>query len=389
MKKHILAAAICAVIPLHALAQSDDDATADDALPEGSATVVNPPSRPSSTARIPPLEAGRAQSPNTRHTVEKGDTLWDLTQKYLGSPWYWPKVWSYNPEIANPHWIYPGNLVRFYGSGEEVPTQVEVGQPTEAPAASTDEVSSTGELVYRPTGTARLASTVFVTAKEIESAGEIVGSFSEVFMLSFPDKLYLKFKKGTPKLGETYPLFRRGGELVHPKTGKEIGYVSQMTGEVKVIKIEKNGIATAQITREFDDISREDFVGPSGESAVKTIAAKANDREIKLASVVGILPIRLSLMGEDQSIVVDKGSDDGVKAGNVFTIWRQHDASTTEAMYDPTEKPNLDLPKEDIGQCITYEVKTKATMCLLTSSMREIAEGDSAEMRVGKTTASR
>src|SRR5215471_14225181 len=58
-----------------------------------------------------------AASPGQVHTVVRGDTLWDLSQHYLGTPWYWPKVWSYNPEIANPHWIYPGNQVRFFGSG--------------------------------------------------------------------------------------------------------------------------------------------------------------------------------------------------------------------------------------------------------------------------------
>ncbi len=68
-------------------------------------------------------------APSEVHSVVKGDTLWDLSQRYLGSPWYWPKVWSFNPEIANPHWIYPGNQVRFYRSGDEGPSRVEVATP--------------------------------------------------------------------------------------------------------------------------------------------------------------------------------------------------------------------------------------------------------------------
>ncbi len=53
------------------------------------------------------------------HKVQRGDTLWDLSARYLNSPWYWPKVWSYNPEIGNPHWIYPGNVVRLRPPGRE------------------------------------------------------------------------------------------------------------------------------------------------------------------------------------------------------------------------------------------------------------------------------
>ncbi|HZW88388.1 MAG TPA: LysM peptidoglycan-binding domain-containing protein, partial [Myxococcaceae bacterium] len=82
----------------------------------------------------PAPEQGQVQTappegPSQVHTVEKGDTLWDLSSKYLGSPWYWPKVWSYNPQIANPHWIYPGNQVRFYpgnGGAQETPARAEV-----------------------------------------------------------------------------------------------------------------------------------------------------------------------------------------------------------------------------------------------------------------------
>ncbi|HET9036384.1 MAG TPA: LysM peptidoglycan-binding domain-containing protein, partial [Myxococcaceae bacterium] len=75
------------------------------------------------------VQTAPPEAPSQIHTVEKGDTLWDLSSKYLGSPWYWPKVWSYNPQIANPHWIYPGNQVRFYpgnGGAQETPTRAEV-----------------------------------------------------------------------------------------------------------------------------------------------------------------------------------------------------------------------------------------------------------------------
>src|SRR5215831_4792526 len=84
-------------------------------------------------AQRPPPEKGQVETAPPEgeaqvHTVEKGDTLWVLSGKYLGSPWYWPKVWSYNPQIANPHWIYPGNQVRFYpgNGGQETPTRAEM-----------------------------------------------------------------------------------------------------------------------------------------------------------------------------------------------------------------------------------------------------------------------
>src|SRR5688572_17280612 len=78
-------------------------------------------------------EADAPPSVGETHAVKAGDTLWDLCAKYLNSPWYWPKIWSYNPQITNPHWIYPGNELRFYPSDENLPTNVEVSQATEVP----------------------------------------------------------------------------------------------------------------------------------------------------------------------------------------------------------------------------------------------------------------
>src|SRR5262249_46681834 len=51
------------------------------------------------------------------HVVRKGDTLWDICGFYFNDPWHWPKIWSYNPQITNPHWIYPGDLVRLLPRG--------------------------------------------------------------------------------------------------------------------------------------------------------------------------------------------------------------------------------------------------------------------------------
>src|SRR4051812_2486199 len=222
--RHLLLTASLTLLtfaPLRAFAQTDDEETQGDeetSGPEGSSTIA--PEK-----RAKPSSTGKASSPGTQHTVEKGDTLWDLSQKFLGSPWYWPKVWSYNPEIANPHWIYPGNQVRFIPTGEEVPTQVEVGNGPEDDVEQpqlvddSDRVQVSGKIGYVPKGgTVRLEG--FVTSKEVEEAGVISGSFSEAQMLSFPDKFYVTYSKGgAVKMGESYVVYRTAKQISHPVTG--------------------------------------------------------------------------------------------------------------------------------------------------------------------------
>lgn len=390
MRQHLFFAAFtfASLSPFAAAAQTDDDTTGDveASTPEGSVPVANPstPRRPSNSNNPPPAAPEGREAANAQHTVERGDTLWDLSQRYLGSPWYWPKVWSYNPEIANPHWIYPGNLVRFYQSGEEVPTQVEVGQP-EAPDVdegslydTDDRVQVAGPIGYKERNSVSVALPGFVTPGEIEGSGTIEASFAETEMISFPQTVYVRFKKPA-RLGETYVVFRTGTEIMHPETRAPMGFLTQILAEVRVSRIEKNGYATIQVVKQYYDFQRGDLVGPSGEPIIRKVAARPAERDVLGGQIVSGLPKFLNTFAEHEIIVIDRGSDQGVKVGNTFTIWRRHDALPQAVVLDPTIQDE-DLPREEVGSCVSMEVKSKATVCLLTRSIRELVRGDRAEI---------
>lgn len=381
MRKLLLTAALTfiAFAPQRGFAQSDEEMNDDDSSgPEGSATVAP------SAREDGPATTGKASSPGTQHTVEKGDTLWDLSQRYLGSPWYWPKVWSYNPEIANPHWIYPGNEVRFYGAGDEGPTQVEAGKvetpEIEAGELVDDKVGIVGDIGYRLKNAVALPSPGFVTPEEVEENGQIIGSFSEAAMLTFPDRIYVRFTRKAPRLGESYEVFRRAGDVVHPITKGVVGALTEILAEVRVVRIDKDKTATVQITKQYDEVRRGDFLGPHAESIVRYVAATANDREIKDVTIVADVRRHPTALGEHSIAIIDKGSEHGVRNGNVVTITRQHDALAFEAIIRPTGVDD-DMPREDVAQCVTFEVKKTASLCLVSRSIREIVRGDKAEIR--------
>ncbi|MBS1149826.1 MAG: LysM domain protein [Myxococcaceae bacterium] len=343
--------------------------------------------KPAEEAEQPTPAKPTKGSPSS-HTVDKGDTLWDLSQKYLGSPWYWPKVWSYNPEIANPHWIYPGNQVRFLPTGEEVPTQVEVGEGPEevepAQMIEEDKVQVSGQIGYQGKGAVSVRVEGFVTDQEIEEAGVISGSYGETEMLSFPQQLYVSFKKaGAVKMGEPYVIYRTTTKLSHP-SGGSFGYLTHVIGTAKVVRwSDKEKVATLEIVGDWEEMMRGDLVGPAGESMIRMVTIRPNSKKVEGGVVVSGGRYWFSTFGEHEQLLIDKGSADGVERGNVFTIFRQMDGTTSG---DAIKEPNrLDekWPKEDVGQCMAVEVKTKATTCLMIRSIREIMAGDHLEMRVG------
>ncbi|AKJ05041.1 LysM domain-containing protein [Archangium gephyra] len=378
---------------------------------EGSEVVDDQPAQPrSGQIAIPKGQEGRESAPGEVHTVERGDTLWDLSQKYLGSPWYWPKVWSYNPEIANPHWIYPGNNVRFFPAGEEVPSRVEAGvgpapmemvaesgeiaESTElGPASGADLVSVTGKIGFEPKASRTVMTQGFVTARELDEAGRIEGAATGAEMLSFPDVAYVRFKrKADAKVGDRYVIFHTGEAVKHPVTGKPAGYLTEFVGTLKVVAL-GDTFVKAQVMDTWDAVMRGDLVGPFGERLVESVVQRRNEKEIQGYIVTALVPY-LTLTAEHHFLVIDKGSADGVQVGNTFTILRLGD--TTKQRVLELDLPNQkkkgpEMPMENVALCLVTEVKERTSNCVLTYSIQEVAPGDRAVMRVnnGQPTAQR
>jgi hypothetical protein len=354
--------------------------------------------------KVPGAENAREKAPGEVHTVVKGDTLWDLSSQYLGTPWYWPKVWSYNPEIANPHWIYPGNKVRFFPAGEEVPSRVEAGvgpAPTEmvaeegeleaatelGPASGESLVTTSGKIGIDLTGNTLVATRGFVTSKEVDEAGKIDSSFSDADMLSYPEQVYLRFKrKIDAKVGDRYLVFRTAEEIKHPVTKQKVGYLTNLLGTVRVLSV-GDKFVTAQIADTWDGIQRGDLVGPYGERLTDRVAIKPNAKAVKGYILTAMQPF-LTITAEHQFLVVDKGSSDGVAVGNTFSVVRRDNPN--ERLLDKTAPKAQNLPDEVIGTCLVSEVKERTSNCLLIQTLREVLPGDRVEMRVGNgPTASR
>lgn len=405
MRSRILSSLLLATVlaPPAVWAQNADDQEpeAGDET-EGSEVVDEQPAQPRpGQVAIPPGQGGRESAPGEIHTVEKGDTLWDLSQRYLGSPWYWPKVWSYNPEIANPHWIYPGNPVRFFPAGEEVPSRVEAGlgpAPTEMvaeageiaestemePMSGEEMVQVSGKLTYEPKASRTVMTQGFVTTRELDEAGRIEGATSGAEMLSFPDVAYVRFKrKADAKLGDKYVVFHTVQDVKHPVTGKQVGYLTEFVGTLRVVALGDNYVK-AQVVDTWDAMTRGDLVGPYGEKMVDQVVSRRNEKELKGYVVTALVPY-LTLTAEHHFLVIDRGSGDGVQVGNTFTVTRQGDPARQEVLQlEPSlgKKEKMPLPTENIALCLVTEVKERTSNCVITHSIQEVAPGDPVVMRV-------
>ena len=356
---------------------------------EGTEVKQPPAQQPPKQGEVRTAPAGQEEAPGQVHTVEKGDTLWDLSSKYLGSPWYWPKVWSYNPQIANPHWIYPGNQVRFFsGNGEETPARAEqvTGDEDEVQAGEVIAGDEEIQVVRIPIETKTKEIVLkdgFATPKEIEAAGTIVGSYAESEMLSPPNIVYLDFKdRSAVQVGASYLVYRTVGEVKHPRTGKFLGYQTQILGTVKVNATSEPKVR-AVLDRALDEIRRGDRIGPAKERLYETVAPVPNAVALQNLTVVAQLDPSITMAGEWVRVLVDAGSAQGVQAGNTFTVIRQSDPITSGVGVDPSENQDTSLPVEEVGRCMAVDVRETVTTCLLVRAFREVVVGDRVELRAG------
>ena len=198
------------------------------------------------------------------YTIKKGDTLWDISNRFLKDPFQWPKLWERNPYITNPHWIYPGNPVNLspeepqkaaeekaeapkeVAKKEESPPEVKEVKPVESKPPSYDlrEAGFFGDIDYRGVGTV------------IES---VVGKN----LLATDDLIYVAFKTKQPVLvGDKFTVYHPSEYFVRdPSTGKKMGRKYMVMGNIEIID-QYGNFHTAKITNTFFAVTRGDIVGP-------------------------------------------------------------------------------------------------------------------------------
>ncbi|HEY6005515.1 MAG TPA: LysM peptidoglycan-binding domain-containing protein [Anaeromyxobacter sp.] len=406
--------AVLAILPAAVFAQTPPPRAAP--VEQAPAALPAAPAAPQDEGVAPPLEgsatatdAGRgAVPPPDTYTIRPGDTLWDLSGRFLNNPWYWPKIWSYNPEISNPHWIYPGNVLKFYPAAEEGPARVEaVPAPVAAAEAPAEEepgepppeledlskanlkekataeereavvVAGPYKIAYVPPKSKFARHDTFVTPRELAESGTLNAAFEEKLMLSSEDRAYARFQRAAEvKPGETYVIYKTERAIYHPITKELFGYQSVVLGSAKVVAVDDKA-ATVIIRQAYDPIERGAMLGPWTEKFYRAVARKAN-RQTLYGRIIASQADNISVVGEHHVVFVDKGQRDGVEEGNVFTVVRSGDLYGRNPYVAPWDDR---FPKEDVGRLLVIDVKERASAALVTRSLRELIVGDRVEMQ--------
>jgi hypothetical protein len=372
-----LAAAFVAVFTLPAAAQEAVDAVEANEAEAGDTgfggernEIETTPER--SESGTP--QASTSPAPES-YVVQPGDTLWNLSQRFLNNPWYWPKIWSYNPDFDNPNWIRPGSQVRFYSGGTPMAAETRDDEGSDEAEPDFEDIQVGGfegaDVAdrFNPTGEEHRRRDFFVPSERIDESGQVLNSPEEKLLLSVTDRVYLRLRKQVQP-GEVVQVYRPAREIKHPVTGASLGKLVSLVGEIRVDALSREQ-ALGTIINSWDTIERGDFVGvlPVGGQPIQAVA---NTKNVK-GYIVDTGPLSLTFFGESFVVVVDKGSADGVQAGNHFTVVRAG---------DPYLRQYSGLADEDVGDILIIETEKNVSTGILMNSSREIVAGDRCEMRL-------
>jgi hypothetical protein len=245
----------------------------------------------------------RGAKSSQTHTVRSGDTLWGITAQHLRDPYLWPAVWAQNPQISNPHWIFPGDTVYLrHGSNANDPYG----------------------LSSQPGVSVLLAG--YYTEEDLKDAGRIQFSPEEKTLLTHTDEAYLNWKDedarkaATP--GRRYAIFRKLTPAVDSETGDPVAQKLRLAGTIDIIYNDGQSLPTGVITNAYLEIQRGDLLLPAESQLVRTTSTP-NGADIQ-GRIMDVFEV-LTQVGEQQYVLLDRGADDGVQVGNRFMVFEQRE----------------------------------------------------------------
>jgi LysM repeat protein len=312
------------------------------------------------------------------YVVKRGDTLWAISKVFLRDPWYWPEIWQVNPQIQNPHLIYPGDTLRLVFIDGRPQILLQRGDTARVePRVRSQPLETAITTIPYATVAAFMSKPSVLDRDQIKHAPYLLATRDLHVVMSEGDTLYARGFTSPAELGSHYNVVRVGEALVDPDDNRVLGYDGIFTGSGHVTR---QGDPTTLIMTESTQESRAgDKLIPGGVEVPLDFTpspprAKTNGRIISVSHGVTII-------GQYEVVVVNRGARDGLAPGNVLGVF-----DTGPIVLDTDKKGffNLDklgakkvaLPSERTGTFMVFKTFDNISYGLIMEATNLIRVGD-------------
>jgi hypothetical protein len=313
-----------------------------------------------------------------RYVVVRGDTLWDIAGLFLQDPWYWPEIWHVNEQIDNPHLIYPGDVLTLVyvdgqpqirlerGARADRTIQRGIGDERLSPRIRVEELDSAINTIaaqdiaiFFSRGTVLEKSAAKKLPYVVALRGHLVaGAGHEVFIRNM-----------SGQVGAQYNVVRMGERLVDPDDGDVVGYQGIFIGEGTLTAT--GNPATIFLNETVREAYEGDLIMPVNQNFPLNFFPRPPARQVS-GQIISVID-GVSRIGQYQTVVLNRGSRDGLEAGSVLQVWAA--SEKVGGHYSMTMGKNtkkVRLPPELVGTLMVVRPYDRISYALIMEATSEI-----------------
>lgn len=309
-----------------------------------------------------------------RYTVKKGDTLWDISSMFLEDPWLWPEIWFVNPQIANPHLIYPGDVIILFYYDDQPQLRVErdgeiymttLGTERLSPKIRTSPIDQAIPTIPIEAIRAFLSQPHIVTEDQYEAAPYILRGQDGRLLAGAGDHVYVRgLQSGGP---ERFNIVRIGDEYEDPETGDFLGWEAMEVAQG--VAKRWGDPATVYIERSKRESTKGDRLLPIDEDDFNSnIIPHAPEKSVN-GYIIDVVD-GVSNVGRYQIVTLNRGEADGLEIGHVLDVYQQGEEVSDDVAGRLSW--SVDLPSEKAGSVLVFRVFNEVSFALVMTSTKEI-----------------
>ncbi|MFK3799765.1 MULTISPECIES: LysM peptidoglycan-binding domain-containing protein [unclassified Pseudomonas] len=306
------------------------------------------------------------------YTVVAGDTLWDISGKFLAQPWKWPQIWRANPQVHDPDLIYPGdtlNLIYVDGQPRIVVNRGESrGTIKLSPRVRSTPIAEAIPTI--PLGAINaflLNNRIMDTAKQFDDAPYVVAGNGERVLSGAGDRIYARGQFSPEHV--SYGIFRKGKTYYDPDTNAVLGINADDIGSGEIVASEGD-IGTVQMQRSTEEVRLGDRLFVSEERAINSTFTPSEPKQ-DINGVIIDVPRGVTQIGEFDVVTLDRGKLDGLAEGNVLAIYK-----TGEKVRDRVTGEQIKIPDERSGLLMVFRTYDRLSYAMVLHATRSLAVND-------------
>lgn len=308
------------------------------------------------------------------YVVKKGDTLWDISETFLNTPWLWPEIWQVNPQIENPHLIYPGDTINLIYVDGRPRLTLQRGEGSRTvkltPTARIEPIDTVIPAIPLDAIDAFLNRSRVVDATVLDQAAYVISGHEGRIVSGGGDKLFARDSEfQAVNLYSSYGVYRPATRYVDPDTKEELGIEAFEVGLGKIVA--KDGdVSTMRLATSNEEVRLKDRLLPTEEAkVVPTFFPSSPEQEVnaKIISVLG----GVSQVGQFDVVAINRGERENLKVGNVLAIYH-----SSGSVRDRIRKDVVKLPSERAGILMVFRVFEKMSYGLVLKAQRPLAVMD-------------